>query len=230
MFSPKGSEATIMFDIFFGLDRGEESNIRFGSWWVTRFECRVSSALPLELFVSSEIGELWKLCWHPMTKQESSSTTGKPTSWLQTFLMVRISFLMVSMSRKFLQAVLLSLSLLAWVRQSHQHSTFRWDAIKIHRQGIRCHFQAFSIIFATRVMFFLFALFTTNLLMIFPLGFHFCKNWYFCQKYYDDIPTRSPLKDFQTRRTDTNPSGGLQPIASKSRRIFQKKKFIIMST
>ena len=31
MVSPKGSEATIMFDIYFGLDRGEESSIRFGS-------------------------------------------------------------------------------------------------------------------------------------------------------------------------------------------------------
>ena len=114
MVSPEGSETTIMFDIFSGREA-----------WVLE-EVRVDRIMSYEVLVSSF------LCASPlsvprsvsyesfaedrMTIQGSGSSRCKPTSWLQVFQMVRISFLIVRMSWKFLQNLLVSISLLAWVR------------------------------------------------------------------------------------------------------------------
>ena len=116
------SGTTIMFDIYF------DREVRVLRGW----EVRGLSASDRELrglsvefpphtspILGSESGELWKLCWHRVSKQEWGSSTQTPTSWLLVFQMVRISFMIARMSRKFLQTLLVSISLLAWVSQSY---------------------------------------------------------------------------------------------------------------
>ena len=122
--------------------------------------------------------------------------------------MVRISFLIARMSRKFIQALLVPICLIAWVRPFHQHFTVSLNQHSFEkklfgRKQLQFHFHSCAI----------YKQFQYHLDYQ-PRNAHVFAVFflYFASSFLMAFHPRLPLRDFQTQRMDMNQSGGLRII------------------
>ena len=116
--------------------------------------------------------------------------------------MVRISFLIARMSRKFIQALLVPICLIAWVRPFHQHFTFIFNQHSFEMKLFGRKQLQFPQPCPSN---------QPRNAHVFPIFF-----LYFASRFLMAFYPRFPLRDFQTQRMDMNPSGGLRIIVSEN--------------